>query len=96
MEAARLDREGETGDSGKDTDSACSPCWILRNCPEALRNQCPAYFTKDKPCWEIEDTLCHIVMESPKTCEICTVFLSRNNKSGSIRTDNSENSNSGS
>ena len=27
-------------------------CWILNDCPEERRQNCPAYQNQDKPCWQ--------------------------------------------
>lgn len=27
------------------------PCWEVRNCPAGMRDNCPAYFQPDVPCW---------------------------------------------
>jgi hypothetical protein len=28
------------------------PCWLVRNCPEEKRANCPAYQQQGLPCWE--------------------------------------------
>jgi hypothetical protein len=68
------------GGSGKaragDSRAGGTPCWIARNCPEELRNQCPAYLDHSKSCWEIPESCCNRVLGMPKTCEVCRVFKS--------------------
>ena len=56
------------------------PCWIVRSCPDKLREQCPAweFFTGDL-CWFINGTICDGVVhgswqEKMKLCRKCAVF----------------------
>jgi len=55
-------------------------CWELRDCPKESREECSAYFSQTKPCWELNRAICKRV--SGKICETCVVYLSRlkNNK----------------
>jgi MerR family transcriptional regulator/heat shock protein HspR len=52
-----------------------APCWELTGCPEREREKCSAYIDRTKPCWELSRSICRI--EPSKTCEKCTVFLSK-------------------
>jgi hypothetical protein len=53
-----------------------TPCWIVRSCPEEVRNQCHAYLDRSRACWEIPDSSCSSVLGMPKTCEMCKVLKS--------------------
>jgi MerR family transcriptional regulator/heat shock protein HspR len=57
-----------------------APCWDLAGCSEKEREKCSAYIEKAKPCWELNRSICK--KESPKACENCIVFLSKNLKKG--------------
>ena len=50
-------------------------CWELRECSEEAKNECSAYITKTKPCWELNRAICKQV--SGKICETCVVYLAR-------------------
>jgi len=47
------------------------PCWVFKNCPEAVYTRCPAYQHPDRPCWlaryQFEDRL-------PAHCYRCKLF----------------------
>ncbi len=50
------------------------PCWVLKECPEPVRFQCPAYQHPDIPCWlarrQAEGRL-------PVECSHCELFSPR-------------------
>lgn len=50
------------------------PCWVLRECPESVRLDCPACQQPDIPCWmarrQAEGRL-------PSTCYYCELFSLR-------------------
>lgn len=50
-------------------------CWDLRECSKESREECSAYFTQAKPCWELNRAICKQV--SGKICETCVVYLSK-------------------
>jgi MerR family transcriptional regulator/heat shock protein HspR len=52
-----------------------APCWELTGCPEPERGKCSAFIDKTKPCWELNRSICRI--KPSKTCENCSVFLSK-------------------
>jgi len=52
-----------------------APCWELKDCPPETRDECSAYMTVTKPCWELNKAICKKI--SGKVCENCIVFLSR-------------------
>lgn len=57
-----------------------SACWEMTHCPEDVRNDCPAYYHRQYPCWEIEGTYCKWVEWGTlgldtETCLVCTVYL---------------------
>jgi ribosomal protein S17 len=33
-----------------------TPCWEMFRCPEAVKNECPAFLYRTLPCWQIEGT----------------------------------------
>jgi hypothetical protein len=35
-------------------------CWEVTSCPEAIRNDCPAYLFPGSRCWQIEGTYCKL------------------------------------
>jgi hypothetical protein len=56
-----------------------TPCWEMFRCPEAVRNECPAYKYRSLPCWEIEGTYCKLFDYGAKgdgtaICEVCRVY----------------------
>ncbi len=57
-------------------------CWLVRNCPEELRENCPTWeFHAGLLCWFINGTICHgEVQESwrkkMEVCRTCEVFQS--------------------
>jgi DNA-binding XRE family transcriptional regulator len=56
------------------------PCWVMRNCPTKIRQNCPAWeFQTGNLCWFINGTICQgEVQESwqkkMKICRRCEVF----------------------
>ncbi|MFC2156251.1 MerR family transcriptional regulator [Acidobacteriota bacterium] len=52
-----------------------APCWELRECPEDMREECSAFKTQGKPCWEINKVRCEKVPGD--VCETCVVYLSK-------------------
>jgi len=41
------------------------PCWIVRDCPQAVRKACPAWeFQTGEICWFITGTHCHGTVQS--------------------------------
>lgn len=59
-----------------------APCWVIQDCPEATRNQCPAWEYKcGNLCWFINGTLCRGEKQKNweskmKICQKCAVFQS--------------------
>jgi ribosomal protein S17 len=56
-----------------------TPCWETFRCPEAVRNECPAFHYRSLPCWQIEGTYSKLhdngnKGESTKICENCRVY----------------------
>jgi hypothetical protein len=47
------------------------PCWVIKDCPESIRNQCPAFQYPDKICWlarrQAEGKI-------PEACYYCPLF----------------------
>lgn len=62
--------------------NAVEPCWAQRDCPQALREQCPAWeFATGDLCWFINGTICDGAVhaswkEKMKLCRSCDVFRS--------------------
>ena len=56
-----------------------TPCWETFRCPEAVRNECPAFHYRSLPCWQIEGTYSKLhdngtKGECTKICESCRVY----------------------
>jgi len=56
-----------------------TPCWEMFRCPEAVRNECPAFHYRNLPCWQIEGTYSKLQDygtkgECTKICENCRVY----------------------
>jgi formate dehydrogenase gamma subunit len=51
------------------------PCWDMRDCPRSLCERCPAFLDHSRPCWLIEGTLCDEYLGTPRTCDICSVYM---------------------
>jgi hypothetical protein len=64
--------EGDMRSSGNDK----VPCWELRDCQRTIHEKCPAYLQRDvvRPCWDIDNTLCDLLLDTPKTCDLCIVY----------------------
>ncbi len=59
-------------------------CWEIRDCSPLLYPNCPAFKQRNIPCWNTSDTQIGIVSGTPKTCDLCEVFVgwqSRRNRS---------------
>ena len=55
------------------------PCWEMFRCPEAMRNECPAFKYRTLPCWQIEGTYCKLFDygargDGAEICENCRVY----------------------
>ena len=56
-----------------------TPCWEMFRCPEAMRNECPAFKYQSLPCWQIEGTYCKLYDYGAKgdgteICQVCRVY----------------------
>ncbi|MBA7519790.1 hypothetical protein ES705_11877 [subsurface metagenome] len=56
-----------------------TPCWEMLRCPEAIRNECPAFRYRSLPCWEIEGTYSKLYDygangDSLDICQMCRVY----------------------
>ena len=57
-----------------------SPCWVIRNCPMEIRQNCPAWeFQVGNLCWFINGTICQgrkqeNWQKKMKICRQCKVF----------------------
>lgn len=56
-----------------------TPCWEMFRCPEAVRNECPAFNYRSLPCWEIEGTYCKLDDyaargDDTSICQVCRVY----------------------
>ncbi len=56
-----------------------TPCWDTFRCPEAVKNECPAFHYRSLPCWQIEGTYSKLhdngtKGECTKICENCRVY----------------------
>lgn len=49
-----------------------TPCWVMKDCPAELRQQCSAYIDRSVPCWQRAQTAC---ARELKQCESCEVFI---------------------
>ena len=53
------------------------PCWVLKKCPDELKNRCPAWeFRVGDMCWFINGTMCEGVVhgkwgEKIEICKLC-------------------------
>ncbi len=57
-----------------------TPCWETLRCPEAIRNECPAFKHQDLPCWQIEGTYTKLHEGGQKgdntdICRVCRVYM---------------------
>jgi len=76
--AAARSGAAEVGE-GIETDRI--PCWQMTNCPQQIRQECPAYTNSSLPCWEMEGTFCKLSMEGSyangrdtTACQTCRVY----------------------
>jgi hypothetical protein len=59
---------------------ASAPCWVIQHCPDALRQECPAWELQiGHLCWFINGTICRGEAqvswpEKMKICRECKVF----------------------
>ena len=56
-----------------------TPCWEMFRCPEAVRDEWPAFKYRSLPCWEIEGTYCKLdnygtTGQDTAICEMCRVY----------------------
>ncbi len=56
-----------------------TPCWEMFRCPEAMRDECPAFKYRSLPCWEIEGTYCKrddygSTGQDTTICKVCRVY----------------------
>lgn len=56
-----------------------SPCWEMCHCPEAIRDDCPAYTHQALACWAIEGTYCKLTDYGTRgddisICRVCRVY----------------------
>jgi len=56
-----------------------TPCWEMLRCPEAIRNECPAFKHRGVPCWQIEGTYSKLLDDGQKgyntdICRVCRVY----------------------
>ena len=56
-----------------------TPCWEMFRCPEAVREECPAFKYRSLPCWQIEGTYCKLdgygtTGQDTAICEVCRVY----------------------
>jgi|GEM_PF-1137239 len=56
-----------------------TPCWEMLRCPEAIRNECPAFKHQGMPCWQMEGTYCKLHCDGEKghntdICRVCRVY----------------------
>jgi len=58
---------------------AKTPCWEMFRCPEAMKNECPAFKYRTLPCWQIEGTYCKLRDYGQRgdvtdICQVCRVY----------------------
>ena len=56
-----------------------TPCWKITNCPDSVKNACPAPEYPSLPCWQIEGTYCKLDERSAtgldtSICRLCVVY----------------------
>ncbi len=56
-----------------------TPCWEMLRCPEAIRNECPAFKHRGVPCWQIEGTYSKLLDDGQRghntdICRVCRVY----------------------
>jgi hypothetical protein len=50
------------------------PCWIILDCSKYVCSQCPAYQSRERPCWELASTHCKKLLNIKWECKECKVF----------------------
>jgi MerR family transcriptional regulator/heat shock protein HspR len=48
------------------------PCWKIKDCPEEVRSNCPAFHGSDFPCWALEKKPGKCARAE---CRVCSVYL---------------------
>ncbi|MEW6375270.1 MAG: hypothetical protein AB1502_05695 [Thermodesulfobacteriota bacterium] len=51
------------------------PCWKLLGCSKYVYPNCIAYKDRSKPCWEHPSTQCGEVLNIPRQCQYCRVYM---------------------
>ena len=56
-----------------------TPCWEMLRCPEAIRDECPAFKHRELPCWQIEGTYTKLhgdgrEGDNTDVCRVCRVY----------------------
>ncbi len=56
-----------------------TPCWEVNQCPDNIKNVCPAPKYSFLPCWQIEGTYCkldegHASGLDTSICKLCPVY----------------------
>ncbi len=56
-------------------------CWELKDCSKYVYTKCPVFINRDSgiSCWETEGTRCDEMLDTPKTCEFCLVYIEHAN-----------------
>lgn len=54
-------------------------CWEMFRCPDAIKNECPAFKDRSIPCWQMEGTYCKLSDngkrgDSTDICQNCRVY----------------------
>jgi len=65
-------------------------CWEIRNCSPLLYENCSAFQQTDAPCWKLSDTQCSKLSGTPKTCDLCEVYIVWQRRSKRSKTDAEE------
>lgn len=55
---------------------ALIPCWSIKNCPEEVRTNCPAFQQHDKPCWMASEKSWDIRSNECRECSVYTEIAS--------------------
>jgi hypothetical protein len=50
------------------------PCWVVNECPEYIREKCPAFHEQERSCWEVAYTHCEFLTSIAKDCKYCKVY----------------------
>ena len=51
---------------------AMIPCWKVKDCPEEIRRDCPAFNGTDAPCWAVENRPWKCARAD---CRACSVYV---------------------